>query len=180
MNPFSMLSLDQWVTLGTHFLLLSMLAIGGAIVVAPDMHRLMVQEMRLLSDTQFTSSIALAQAAPGPNVLFVAVLGYQAAGLAGAMVTLGAILLPSTVVAIGASRWSHARRDWRPLQAFKSGMAPITIALLATTGWILSAQSPRPVTIGLTVVAALLAWKTRIHLLALIAAGALSGALGLA
>ncbi len=180
MNPFSTLSLDQWVTLATHFLLLSMLAVGGAIVAAPDMHRLMVQNMGLLDDMQFTSSIAIAQAAPGPNVLFVAVLGYQAAGLAGAIVTLGAILLPSTLIAIGASRWSHARRDWRPLQAFKSGMAPVTIALLATTGWILSAQSPRPITIGLTVVSALLAWKTRIHLLVLIAAGAVIGVVGLA
>lgn len=180
MNPFATLSLDQWLALATHFLLLSMIAIGGAIVVAPDMHRLMVQDMGLLNDTQFTSSIAIAQAAPGPNVLFVAVLGYQAAGLAGAMVTLGAILLPSTVIAIGAARWSHARRDWRPLQAFKGGMAPITIALLATTGWILSAQSPHPLTVGLTLAAALLAWKTRIHLVAMIAAGALIGALSFA
>ena len=180
MNPFSALSLDQWLMLATHFLLLSMIAIGGAIVVAPDMHRLMVQDMGLLNDTQFTSSIAIAQAAPGPNVLFVAVLGYQAAGLAGSMVTLGAILVPSTAIAIGASRWSHARRDWRPLQAFKSGMAPVTIALLATTGWILSAQSPHPLAIGLTVAAALLAWKTRLHLLAMIAAGALIGALSFA
>jgi chromate transporter len=176
MSFFSALTPDQWTTLATHFLLLSVLAIGGAIVVAPDMHRLMVQNMGLLSDTQFTTSIAIAQAAPGPNVLFVAVLGYQAAGLAGAMVTLGAILLPSTVVAVGASRWSHARRDWRPVQAFKAGMAPITIALLATTGWILAAQSPHAISTGLTAVAALLVWKTRIHLLVLIAAGAAVGA----
>jgi chromate transporter len=180
MTGFAALTLDQWITLATHFLLLSMLAIGGAIVVAPDMHRLLVQDMGLLDDTQFTTSIAIAQAAPGPNVLFVAVLGYQAAGLAGVAVTLAAILLPSTMVAIGVSRWSHARRDWRPVQAFKAGMGPITIALVATTGWILSAQSPRIPTAALTVVAALLVWQTRVHLLVLIAAGALIGALGFA
>ncbi len=180
MNLFSALSLDQWITLTTHFLLLSLLAIGGAIVVAPDMHRLLVQDMGLLNDTQFTTSIAIAQAAPGPNVLFVAVLGYQVAGLAGAMVTLGAILLPSTALAIRASRWSHARREWRSVQAFKAGMAPVTIALLATTGWILSAQSPRPVMVGLTALAAVLVWRTRIPLLVLIAAGALIGGLGFA
>jgi len=71
-----------------HVLLLSLLAIGGAITVAPDMHRLLVGEMGLLSDVQFNASIAIAQASPGPNVLFVAVMVYQAAGLPGAAATL--------------------------------------------------------------------------------------------
>ena len=55
-----------------HFLLLSLLAVGGAITTAPDMHRYIVAEHQWISGAQFTSSIALAQAAPGPNVLFVA------------------------------------------------------------------------------------------------------------
>ncbi|MBA3624530.1 MAG: chromate transporter, partial [Methylibium sp.] len=112
-----------------HFLLLSLLSIGGAITVAPDMHRWMVVEQQLLSDAQFTSSIAIAQAAPGPNVLFVAILGYQAAGLLGAAVTLVGILLPSATLALLASRWGHARQDWRAIRAFKLGMAPVTLAL---------------------------------------------------
>lgn len=172
------LAADQWLALGGHFLLLSLLAVGGAIVVAPDMHRVMVTNMGLLNDAQFNSSIAIAQAAPGPNVLFVAVLGYQAAGLAGAFVTLAAILLPSTTLALAASRWGHTRRDWLPVQAFKAGLAPITIALLATTGWILLAQAPRWPNIALAIATALLVWKTRLHLLALIAGGAVIGTLG--
>ena len=93
-----------------HFLMLSLLSIGGAITVAPDMHRVMVDEMGLLTDAQFTSSIAIAQASPGPNVLFVAVMGYQAAGLAGAAATLFGIMLPSTTLALAAARWAHVRR----------------------------------------------------------------------
>ena len=57
-----------------HFLLLSLLAVGGAITTAPDMHRYLVAEHGWISDAQFTTSVALAQAAPGPNLLFVAVL----------------------------------------------------------------------------------------------------------
>ena len=162
-----------------HFLVLSLLAIGGAIVVAPEMHRLMVEQMRLLTDAQFTASIALAQAAPGPNVLFVAVLGYQAAGLTGAALTLAGIMLPSTLVAISATRWVHARQDRLAVRAFKAGVAPITISLLAATGWILTAQNPTAPVIILTAVATLLAWRTRIHVLWLIAAGAVAGGLGL-
>ncbi len=43
---FDHLSADQWLTLLGHFLLLSLLSIGGAIVVAPDMHRVMVDRWR--------------------------------------------------------------------------------------------------------------------------------------
>ena len=69
-----------------HFTLLSLLAIGGAITTAPDMQRYVVAERGWLSDAQFTASVALAQAAPGPNVLFVAVVGWNVAGLAGVAV----------------------------------------------------------------------------------------------
>jgi chromate transporter len=162
-----------------HFLVLSLLAIGGAIVVAPEMHRLMVGQMQVLTDAQFNASIAIGQAAPGPNVLFVAVLGYQAAGLTGAALTLAGIMLPSTLMAVGAARWVHARQDRLAIRAFKAGVAPITIALLAATGWILTAQHPTAPVIALTAATALLAWRTRIHVLWLIAAGAVAGALGL-
>lgn len=172
------MTLAQALPLFGHFLLLSMLAIGGAIVVAPEMHRLMVGQMHLLTDAQFTSSIAIAQASPGPNVLFVAVLGYQAAGLPGAALTLAGIMLPSTLIAVGAARWAHAHRDRLAIRAFKAGTAPITISLLAATGWILTAEHPTAPVIALTAAAALLAWRTRINVLWLIGIGGLLGAVG--
>lgn len=161
-----------------HFLLLSLLSIGGAITVAPDMHRWMVVEQQLLSDPQFTSSIAIAQAAPGPNVLFVAVLGYQAAGLIGAAVTLVGILLPSATLALLASRWGYARQDWRAVRAFKLGMAPVTLALIAATGWLLTAPLTEWRALLVTAAAALLVWRTRLHLLWLITGGAVLGMMG--
>ena len=166
------------LALFTHFLLLSLLAIGGAITVVPDMHRILVEQMGLLTDAQFNSSIAIAQASPGPNVLFVAVMGYQGAGLAGAAATLTGIMLPSTTLAFAAARWGHARRHWRGVQAFKAGMAPIVIALMFATGWILSSGTPGWRHVLLTVAAAVLVWRTRVHLLFLIGLGAVLGALG--
>jgi chromate transporter len=170
--------LDLLVSLFGHFLLLSLLAVGGAITVAPDMHRVLVGNLGVLSDAQFNASIAIAQAAPGPNILFVAVMGYQAAGLAGAAVTLAGIMLPSTTLALMVARWGHARRDWRAVQAFKAGMAPLVIALMFSTGWILTAETPGWRHILLMIAAAILVWRTRIHLLILIAAGGVVGALG--
>jgi chromate transporter len=174
----SSISLADWLQLFGLFMLLSFMAIGGAIVIAPEMHRLMVTQTGLLTDTQFSASIAIAQAAPGPNVLFVAVMGYQAAGLAGAAATMIGIMLPSSTLAFTASRWSQARQDWRAVRAFKAGMAPLTIALLLATGWILAANTPGWAHLLLTLGAALAVWRTRIHLLILIAAGAVVGGLG--
>ena len=67
-----------------HFLTLSLLSIGGAMSTAPEMQRYFVVERGWIGEADFTTAIALAQAAPGPNVLFVPVLGFQAAGLPGA------------------------------------------------------------------------------------------------
>ena len=74
----------DWIGLFTHFTALSLLAVGGVITTVPDMQRYLVHERGWIGDGEFTASVALAQAAPGPNVLFVAVLGWNVAGAAGA------------------------------------------------------------------------------------------------
>jgi len=51
------------------------LSVGGAMTTATGMQKFLVLERSWLTDGQFTGAVALAQAAPGPNVLFVAVLG---------------------------------------------------------------------------------------------------------
>jgi chromate transporter len=191
-------TLGNWVDLFNHFAALSLLAIGGAITTAPDMHRYLVTEQGWLTETQFTSSIALSQAAPGPNVLFVALLGWNVGlnagggpgigGMAwvlamlGTLVAMVAIMLPSSIVSYTATRWAHANRQLRSVRAFKAGMAPIVIALLIATGWLLVAAHDQPTKDWplwlLTAVATLLVWRTKIHLLWLIGAGALIGAAG--
>ena len=192
-------TLANWTDLFLHFASLSLLAVGGAITTAPDMHRYLVSEQGWLSDAQFTSSIALSQAAPGPNVLFVALLGWNlglnagggpsagwlawALALLGVVVTLVAIMLPSSILTYTATQWGHRNRELRAVRAFKAGMAPIVIALLIATGWLLSAAHNQPARDWplwlLTAAAALLVWRTKIHLLWLIGAGAVLGALGL-
>jgi len=169
---------QAWFELFAHFFVLSFLSVGGVIATTPDMHRYLVTQTGFLSDAQFNASIAIAQSAPGPNMLFVAVMGWQAAGWAGALATLLGILLPSTTIAIVVARWGRARADWLPLRAFRAGLAPITIGLLAATGWILSVDAGNWRLWALTLAAALLVWRTRIHLIWLIGAGGVLGACG--
>lgn len=189
----------DWLTLLAHFLSLSLLAVGGAITTAPDMHRFLVDGRHWLSDPQFNASIALAQAAPGPNVLYVALIGWQvglnAAGgpqagwqawlpaLAGLLVALIGFLLPSGLLTYVATRWIQRHRQWLAVRAFKVGLAPLVIGLILVTGWLLVAawdQPARDWRLWLLVAAVtLLVSRTRIHLMWLIATGALLGALGM-
>lgn len=132
--------LDGWALLGLfgHFLVLSLLAVGGAITTASDMHRYTVVEHGWIRDETFTASIAIAQAAPGPNLLFVAVIGWNVAGPLGATATLAGILIPSTTLTLVAARWARRRRETRGVRAFVTGLAPVTIGLLLATGWVLA------------------------------------------
>jgi chromate transporter len=163
-----------------HFALLSLLAVGGAIATAPDMHRWIVGRQGWLDDAQFAGSIALAQAAPGPNVLFVAVLGFNVGGLAGAFAALAGSLLPSGTLALAVSRWGEQRRDHRGVRAFTAGLAPVTLGLLLSTSWLLVEPASRQPASWLLLAAAV-AWMhfTPRSPLWPIAIGALAGALGL-
>lgn len=173
-----MSSADWWALFG-HFLAMSMLAIGGAVAVAPEIHRYVVEQRGWVDDTQFSASIALAQAAPGPNLLFVPVLGHAIAGLPGAFVALAGILIPSTTLALAASRWGHKRRETRGVRAFVAGMAPVTIGLLLSAGTVLALPLARAPAVWLLIAATVaLSVKTRISPVWLIAAGAAVGAAG--
>lgn len=167
--------------LALHFGMLSLLAVGGAITTAPDMQRYVVAEQGWISDAQFTASVAIAQAAPGPNLLFVVVVGFNVAGFAGVAATLVGSLLPSATLALSAARWGAARRDSRGVRGFTQGLAPLTIGLLLATGWVLTApvrDHPGAMLLVPLTVAALL--TTKLSPAWLVAAGAVAGALGLA
>ncbi|MBU6273130.1 MAG: chromate transporter [Betaproteobacteria bacterium] len=161
------------------FLLLSLLAIGGGITVVPEMHRLMVERHGWLTDPQFSASIALAQASPGPNILLVTVMGWNAGGWAGAAAATLGILLPSTTVALIAHRGAEKWRENRLVKAFREGTLPLTLGLLAAAGWVLAVPTAgAPAGLALTLLSAVLVWRTRINPLWLIGAGALAGGLG--
>lgn len=161
------------------YLLLSMLSIGGAITTAPEMHRYLVSDQHWITDAQFTSSVALAQAAPGPNILFVAVLGWNVAGLTGVIVTMAGIMLPSTTLALYATRWGRSRQETRGVRAFTSGMAPITVGLVVATGWLLAEPAHGHwAAIALLIATVVVMVKTRISPLWMMLVGAVLGAIG--
>jgi chromate transporter len=178
----------DWLNLFGHYLMLSLMSLGGAISTTPEMHRFLVEQQGWLTQAQFNESIALAQAAPGPNVLFVALMGWHVglnagstlAALLGVAVSMVGILIPSTALTYVAAQWGHRNRELRAVRAFKQGMAPVVIALLLSTAWILGSAAGQsddwPLWL-LSAISGLVIWRTKLHLLWLLAAGAILGAL---
>ena len=166
--------------LWAHFMLLSLLAVGGAITTAPDMQRWLVGEQGWMTDAQFTAGVAIAQAAPGPNILFVAVMGWQVAGAAGVAATMLGIMGPSTLLALAVARFGQRRADSIALRAFTAGLTPLTLGLLLSTGWVLTAPTRGEWVAGVLVLGTVVVMVcTRISPMWLMAAGAVLGALAL-
>jgi chromate transporter len=162
-----------------HFALLSLLAVGGAISLASEMQRYLVVEHGWIDPLQFNASIAIAQAAPGPNILFVALLGWSVAGPLGMVATMAGIMVPSSIITLVVGRLRHARRDALAVQAFSVGLAPLTIGLLVATGWVLALPLiAHPLSMLLVPATIVFMLKTERSPLWMIALGALVGAMG--
>jgi chromate transporter len=138
------MSTQALLALFAHFLSLSVFATGGGMALASDMHRYVVEEHGYLTHTEFVNSIALAQAAPGPNILFVTVMGWQMAGLPGAVVTTMGLSLPALVFPMLISRASRLAQFNRLIQALKRGLGPIALGLMGATCYLLARQAPGP------------------------------------
>ena len=163
-----------------HFLLLGCVAVGGVSTVMPDMYRYVVDENAMVSGRQFSDLYALAQAAPGPNALWVTLLGLLAQGWGGALATTLGILIPATTFSLVASTL-HAWHADAPLAlAVRRGLAPVALGFMLASGWLLLRSVEHGwrgylvalITLGIAI-------GTRLNPLWLLAAGAVAGMAGL-
>jgi chromate transporter len=126
------------LTLALQFSLLSFLAIGGAITALPEMHRQAVDVYHWMSSAQFAQLVAIAQAAPGPNVMIVTLIGQQAAGIPGALVATICMCGPACAVAFHIVRAFHHFRESRWAIAVQAGLVPVSVGLVAATALIVT------------------------------------------
>jgi chromate transporter len=164
------------LALAGYFALMSLFAIGGANSAVPEMQRVAVEVEGWMTARQFTDIFAIAQVTPGPNVIIVALIGYQAAGLLGALVATVAMCGPSCVFAfyIGAvwERFREAR--WRA--AIQAGLLPVSIGLIAASAFVVASSVAHNLSaVALTLIAALVTYTTRLNPLWIFAAAALLG-----
>lgn len=159
---------------------LSMMAIGGGVIMlAPDVHRFVVVAHPWISDQQFVAAYTLAQVAPGPNMLYVTLIGWQVAGLAGALLATLAIVLPPVALTLLLLRLGGHHPPGPLGRAVRKGLAPLSVGLLLAGGWILAGASDTDWRRGLlTAATVLVLTRRRINPLWLIGAGALLGMAG--
>jgi len=166
--------------LAWQFSLLSFLAIGGVNALLPEIHRRVVEMEHWMTDADFAQAFAIAQAAPGPNMLIVSVIGWKVAGILGALVATAAICVPSSVLTFAVAHvWDRFREA--PLRAaIQHGLAPVTVGLVLASGYIRARTADHTwAALAITVVTVALTLATRLHPLLLLAAGAALGVAGL-
>lgn len=185
------MQLSDWFELFRQFLYYSIVSISGPLVLIPEMRNFLVNQQHWLTDAQFSASIVLAQAAPGPNILFVALMGWNVglntgsvmAALGGGLLCMIGILLPSSLVVFITAGWVQRNSHLIGVRAFKQGMGPVVIALLIASGWTLATADTHaahdwPLWL-VTAITTVLVWRTKIPMLWLLAAGGVLGASGI-
>lgn len=158
---------------------LSLVSIGGINAVLPELQRQVVERHGWMTAHDFAALYALAQAAPGPNMLVSTLIGWHVAGPTGALAATGALVGPCALLTwLVAGAWHRFRdRPWRLL--VQAGLAPVTAGLVVAAAIVLSRSTAvSPGHAALTAAAAVLLTATRLHPLWLLGSGAVLGALG--
>ncbi|MFC3125031.1 chromate transporter [Pseudoroseomonas globiformis] len=162
------------------FTQLSLLAFGGGNTILPEMQRQVVELHQWMSAQQFSALFALAQAAPGPNMMVVPLVGWHVAGWPGLLVTSIAKFGPSSLVtALVLHVWNRFREA--PMRrTVQAGLLPVTAGLVAASAAIIvEATALNAVLAGIAALVAVLNLTTKLHPLLLLAAGALLGLTGI-
>ncbi len=166
---------DLFQQLAGTFAWLSLLQFGGTNTVVPEMHRQAVDVYRWMDGRTFSNLFALAQLAPGPNVMIVSLVGWRVAGLVGLLVTTLATIVPPCLMAFAASRLMLRAGQSKWLLIVKDGLVPVAIGMILASGAVMiEASHPNALGIALSIGAASFVAFTDFNLL-----WALGAAIGL-
>jgi len=159
---------------------LSLIAFGGVNALLPTIFDIAVNQEHWIDAQTFSDYFALAQAAPGPNFMIIALLGWHVSGIPGAFLATLAIALPSSVLIFFLQRIILGIQDPIKKQTIQYAAAALAIGLIFSSVWHIALQINHGVaTYALTIITIGLTVFTRWHPLYWIAIGAALGAFGL-
>jgi len=167
---------ETLIALGLIFSELSVLAFGGGNTILPEMQRQVVEVHHWMTAEDFSALFALGQAAPGPNLMIVTLVGWHVAGFYGMLVTTIAKFGPSSLVTILMLHvWERFKdRPWR--RHVQSGLLPVTAGLVAASAALIAhASISNGILAAITAATAIVALKTKLHPLWLLFGGAMAG-----
>jgi len=166
------------LSLALIFTELSLMAFGGGVSILPEMQRQVVEVHHWMSAQEFSALFAMAQAAPGPNMMVVPLIGWHVAGWAGLLVSSVAKFGPSSLVTLLVmNAWKRFKdKPWRRI--VQTGLVPVTVGLVAASGLLIAEASATNWRLAvLILLATVFGMSKRIHPLWVLAGGALLGLL---
>ncbi|MFW2001418.1 chromate transporter [Acinetobacter ursingii] len=152
------------MTLALVFTQLSVLAFGGGNAILPEMQHQVVNIHHWMSAEQFSSLFAMAQAAPGPNMMIVPLIGWHVAGPAGLLVTSIAKFGPSSMITVYALKFWQRFKDHPFRSRFEQALKPITVGLVLVSAWMIAhASAQNNILVMIVILTTLLGLFKRIH-----------------
>jgi chromate transporter len=116
------------------FATLSLVSIGGVNMLLPEIRRQVVDVHGWMTDAAFASTFAIANAAPGPNIIVVSLIGWQVAGWCGLVVATLAIMIPSCTLAFFAARVLSRWSGNKAVAVIKGAWVPLGLGLMLASG----------------------------------------------
>lgn len=179
--------MKTYLALMSLFASLSLMSIGGGNTVLPEMHLRAVSGHHWLTDSQFADIFSISQAAPGPSILIVALVGYAAGlhvtgvtgGLAGGIIATAAMVLPAALLMyLVTLSWQKAQKS-KLRVAVEKGFAPLTVGLVLATSLVMSRAADHDWrAYSMTAVATVVFLRTKANPLLVVGAAAALGYFG--
>jgi chromate transporter len=162
------------------FLKIGAFTFGGGMVMIPFIEQDAVRTFGWLTQREFVDAIAMGQITPGPIVISSVFIGYKVAGLAGAVLAMGAISLPTFFYSIAAAYHLHRLKTNLRVRAVLRGVGPAVVGMILAAGFVIAKASVVNIWTSLLALACLVAivrFKADTSLV-IVAAGALGLLLG--
>lgn len=155
---------------------------GGGPAVIPLIRKEVVDNFNWLTIGEFTDTLAMGNALPGPIATkMAAYIGYKVAGIGGSLAALTATVLPTALAMVGLAGLYIKFKDTPQMAGMLKAVRPVVVILLLQTTIEMGMGSMRfPITWVIAAVAALLIFQFKIHPAILIVASMVFGYLFLA
>jgi len=158
----------------------SLVAFGGINALLPELFKLSVTQEQWLNSQTFSDYFAIAQAAPGPNLMTVTLIGWHVSGVIGAVVATFAIAWPSSIMIFFLQRYIRGMQNPQKQKAIQFAAGALAVGLVLASAWQIALQINQGyAAYFLTIATIVIAVFTRWHPLYLIILGAALGVMGI-
>lgn len=172
-----------FLTLFLLFFRIGLFSFGGGYAMLPLIYQ-GVQELHLMNGEEFSRLVALSQVTPGPVAINAATyVGYQYAGIMGAVVATIGVTLPSLILVLLVTHFLVRFQKSRPMNEILQGIRPVTVGLLFAAAIFLAQSSfsdfseIHPAFFAFFLIALILFGKYKVHPILLTVIAGIAGAL---